>query len=382
MVAADLGTDATAFSRRSAPWMLVAVHVVILAVPPIITSFGLGGAPGTGPAMLAVPLGLGVLALQLRHSFAIARGRRPRGALWSLLALAVLVYLPIPWLGWGWVPMQASLMASMPLALRGRPLAVALAVPVVGTDLAVIRLFADRPAATVGYLVVEQTFTLVVLPAALYASARLVRVLEELHVTRAELAELAVGRERLRVSRDLHDLLGQSLSAVSLKGELAIRLLGSDLPAARAEIESLTGVARDALRGVRAVTREEHAVSLRTEANGAVALLEAAGIHTRVDLDLLNVRQPVEEVLAWAVREGVTNVLRHSHARTCSIRVERQDGRTRLKIENDGALTPAGAGSGLAGLTERARAVSGSVTTDRTPDGRFELLVEVPEAVP
>ena len=101
--------------------------------------------------MLAVPLGLGVLALQLRHSFAIARGRRPRGALWSLLALAVLVYLPIPWLGWGWVPMQASLMASMPLALRGRPLAVALAVPVVGTDLAVIRLFADRPAATVGY---------------------------------------------------------------------------------------------------------------------------------------------------------------------------------------------------------------------------------------
>jgi two-component system, NarL family, sensor histidine kinase DesK len=146
--------------------------------------------------VLAIPLGLGVLALQLRHSFAIARGRRPRGALWSLLALAVLVYLPILWLGWGWVPMQASLMASMPLALRGRPLAIALAVPVLGTDLAVIRLFADRPAATVAYLVVEQTFTLVVLPAALYASARLVLVLQELHATRAELAELAVGRER------------------------------------------------------------------------------------------------------------------------------------------------------------------------------------------
>jgi two-component system, NarL family, sensor histidine kinase DesK len=381
-VAAGLGNDAMALRARTASWMLVAVHLAILAIPPAITSFGLGEEPATGPAAVAVPLGVGVLALQLRHSFAIAHGRRPRGAWWTLLALALLVYVPLGWFGWGWVAMQVSLMASLPIVLRRWPLAVALAVPVLATDLAVVRLVADQPVATVVHWVIEQTFTLVVLSAALYGSARLVRVLDELQATRAELAELAVGRERLRVSRDLHDLLGQSLSAISLKGDLAIRLLPRDLPAARAEIESLTGVARQALGGVRAVTRDEHAVSLATEIEGAAGLLGAAGIDTRVDLDLPQLPGPVEEVLAWAVREGVTNVLRHSQARTCSISAGRRDGRLWLEIENDGASLPAGQGSGLAGLAGRAQMVSGSVSAGPTPQGWFRLLVEVPQDIP
>jgi signal transduction histidine kinase len=206
-VAAGLGNDVMALRARTASWMLVAVHLAILAIPPAITSFGLGDEPATGPAAVAVPLGVGVLALQLRHSFAIAHGRRPRGAWWTLGALAVLVYVPLGWFGWGWVAMQVSLMASLPIVLRRWPLAVALAAPILATDLAVVRLVADQPVATVAYWVIEQTFTLVVLSAALYGSARLVRVLDELQATRAELAELAVGRERLRVSRDLHDLL-------------------------------------------------------------------------------------------------------------------------------------------------------------------------------
>ena len=381
-VAAGLGNDAMALRPRTASWMLVAVHLAILAIPPAITSLGLGDEPATGPAAVAVPLGLGVLALQLRHSFAIAHGRRPRGAWWTLLALAVLVYVSLGWFGWSWVAMQASLMASLPIVLRRWPLAVALAVPVLATDLAVVRLVADQPVATVVHWVIEQTFTLVVLSAALYGSARLVRVLDELQATRAELAELAVGRERLRVSRDLHDLLGQSLSAISLKGDLAVRLLASDLPAARAEIESLTGVARQALGGVRAVTRDEHAVSLATEIEGAAGLLGAAGIDTRVDLDLPQLPGPVEEVLAWAVREGVTNVLRHSQARTCSISAGRRDGRLWLEIENDGASLPAGQGSGLAGLAGRAQMVSGSVSAGPTRQGWFRLLVEVPQDIP
>src|SRR5260370_622579 len=127
------------------------------------------------------------------------------------------------------------------------------------------------------------------------------RLLDELRETRAELAALAVGRERLRVSRDLHDLLGQSLSAVALKGDLAIRLLRTDPPAARAEIESLTGLARDAIRGIHAVSRDEHAVSLRTETEGAAAPLSAAGIHAPTDADLPDLAPPLERVLAWAV---------------------------------------------------------------------------------
>jgi two-component system, NarL family, sensor histidine kinase DesK len=380
-VAAGLGNDAMALRPRTASWMLVAVHLAILAIPPAITSFGLGDEPATGPAAVAVPLGVGVLALQLRHSFAIAHGRRPRGAWWTLGALAVLVYVPLGWFGWGWVAMQVSLMASLPIVLRRWPLAVALTVPVLATDLAVVRLVADQPVATVAHWVIEQTFTLVVLSAALYGSARLVRVLDELQATRAELAELAVGRERLRVSRDLHDLLGQSLSAVSLKGDLAIRLLSRDPPAARAEIESLTGVARDALAGIRAVTRGEHLLSLRTETEGAAALLRAAGIDARIDLDVPKLSQPVEQVLAWALREGVTNVLRHSQARTCWIMAGSRDRRLWLEILNDGVRTTSGEGSGLAGLAERARAVSGSVTAHGTGDGRFRFRVEVPEEV-
>jgi two-component system sensor histidine kinase DesK len=86
-------------------------------------------------------------------------------------------------------------------------------------------------------------------------------------------------------------------------------------------------------------------------------------------------------VLAWAVREGVTNALQHSAARTCSITGDRRDGNVILEIVNDGAAVPDGDGSGLAGLTERARAraLSGSVAARRTADGEFRLLVEVPE---
>jgi two-component system sensor histidine kinase DesK len=227
--------------------------------------------------------------------------------------------------------------------------------------------------------VVYWTIGLVTGAVALYGAARLVRVLDELEATRTELAELAIGRERLRISRDLHDLLGHSLSAISLKGDLATRLLHSDPHAASAEIEGLTGVARDALRGVRAITRDEHAMSLRTETDGAAALLGAAGIDARIDVDLPDLARPTEEMLAWAVREGITNVLRHSEATTCSVTAARRDGMVRLEMVNDRAHPPTGRGSGLAGLAARARALSGWASGERTHGGRFRLLVEVPE---
>src|SRR5262249_58919238 len=128
----------------------------------------------------------------------------------------------------------------------------------------------------------------------------------------------ARGRAAARSPPDLHDLLGHSLSAISLRGDLARRLLSSNVHAARAEIEGLTEVARDALRDVRAITRDEHAVSLRTETDGAAALLSAAGIDARIDVNLPDLARPAEEVLAWAGREGLTHVLRHSQATTRS----------------------------------------------------------------
>src|SRR5499433_2391697 len=364
---------------RRARWFLLGLHVALLAVAPVFTITGFEGDPGS-PA-IAVPAAVAIGALQLRHSFAAARGERPRAWPWTLLALAVLVYLPMVWFGMGWAPMQYFVIASAVMLLRGWPAGIAVAAPLLATAAAVVGKgpISGESAAQGALSVVYWIVGLVTGAVALYGAARLVRVLDELEATRTELAELAIGRERLRISRDLHDLLGHSLSAISLKGDLARRLLPSDLYAARAEIEGLTEVARGALRDVRAVTRDERAMSLRTETDGAAALLGAAGIDVRIEVDLPDLARPTEEVLAWAVLEGITNVLRHSQATTCSVTAARRDAMVRLKIINDGACPPAGAGTGLAGLAERARALSGSASGGYTRGGRFQLLVEIPE---
>jgi two-component system, NarL family, sensor histidine kinase DesK len=208
-----------------------------------------------------------------------------------------------------------------------------------------------------------------------YGATRLIRASRELQAARAE---LATGQERLRVSRDVDDLASQSLSAVALKGDLALRLLPDDPAAARTEMESLTATARDALHEVQAATRGAHVATLHAEAGGAMRLLAAAGIDTHVNVDV-SVPGPAADVLAWALREGVTNVLRHSEARTCSITAARSDGSLRLEIVNDGVRTPSGPKSGLTKLTELAQGLSGSVTAGPTRDGGFRLLVELPE---
>jgi two-component system sensor histidine kinase DesK len=364
---------------RRARWFLFGLHIALVAVAPVFTITGFQGDPGN-PA-IAVLAALGVGALQLRHSFAATRGERPRGWPWTLLALVVLVYLPMVWFTMDWAPMQYFVIASAAMLLGGWPAAIAIAAPLLGTAAGVVQATVSGGAAQLAFTVVYWIVGLGTGAVALYGSARLVQVVDELYAARTELAELAIGRERLRVSRDLHDLLGHSLSAVSLKGDLARRLLHSDPLAARAEIEGLTGVARDALRDIHAVTRDTHAMSLRTETDGAAALLHAAGIDARIDVDLPDLPQPVEEVLAWTVREGITNVLRHSEARTCSVTAAHRDGTVWLEIVNDEARPPAGEGNGLAGLAERARALSGSALAERTRDGGFRLLVEIPEEV-
>jgi two-component system sensor histidine kinase DesK len=207
-----------------------------------------------------------------------------------------------------------------------------------------------------------------------YGAARLIRATRELRAARAE---LAIGHKRLRVLREAEELISQSLFAVSLKGDLALRLLPDDPTAARAEIESLTATARSVLHEAQAATRDAHEVALHTEADGAMRLLASAGIDTHIDVDVY-LPGPAADVLAWALREGVTNVLRHSEARTCSITAARSDRSVRLEIVNDGARTPPGPGSGLTKLTELTRAMHGSVTAGPTRDGGFRLLVELP----
>jgi two-component system sensor histidine kinase DesK len=327
-----------------------------------------------------VAVGVVVLALELRLALAAAGGTRPRFAVVTLLVLACMVYLPLPWWGWSWALLQAAAMASVLFVLRGPGVAwLNVGQALFGSAFAVQ---VGNPGFTLGehaFWTMYEIFAVAAMTAALYGSARLVAVQNELRRTRGELAEIAIAQERLRVSRDLHDLLGQSLSAISLKGDLAVRLLSLNTSAARAEVEDLTRAARDALRGVRAVTRDEHVISLRGEIDGARVLLRAAHIVADAEVDLPGLPLHVEDTLAWAVREGVTNVLRHSRATTCTIRASSRDGIVHLSVVNDGADPIGPGGSGLTGLAERVRALSGRLAAEHTARGGFRLVVELPQ---
>ena len=138
---------------------------------------------------------------------------------------------------------------------------------------------------------------------------------------RAELARLAVLEERERIARDLHDTLGHSLSLITLKSELAGRLLPHDPIAARREIGDVETTAREALASVRETVRGFRKPSLDAELGGLVAALRAAGISPEVQRLVIGLPEPADSLFAWAVREGVTNVMRHSGATHCTIRI-------------------------------------------------------------
>lgn len=365
---------------RRAPWLLVAIHIPFIVAPVIFTITGLSLYKGHPIPAILCALALG--ALQLRHSFAAVRDERPAGWVWTFLLLVGFVYGPMLFFAWNWASTQTFVIISAAMLLRGWLAIVVITVPIIGTAIAAgltVALYDHGTVAQIVVLICYWLLNLVLSAAAVYGAIRTVRVVDELYTARTELAEVAISRERVRVSRDLHDLLGQSLSAVSLKGDLAIKLLPHDTEGARAELQSLTELARAALRDVRAVARDEHAVSLRAEIDAAGALLAAAGIEARIDVDLPPLAGPVQDVLAWAVREGTTNLLRHSEANTASITVARRAGVVRMEIINDGVREPAGTGTGIAGVVERARAVSGSASAESIRDGRFRLTVAVPE---
>jgi two-component system sensor histidine kinase DesK len=373
------------WTRRHGTWLLVALHVILVAPTWSYVIWGFGRDLGPPAIVPVVAISSAIGGLQLRHSLAVARGRRPDGWRWTFAFLLALVYVPFPWFTWFWTDMQWFAVASAAMVLSGWR---AVVVPV-GLVVGYAAVFAPAAERTFGFgpaMLATRSFTsvlsLAIGAAVLYWSALLVHRIDDLFDARFELAETAVEGERRRISRDLHDVLGQSLSAVSIKGDLAIRLLPHDQGAAMAEIESLTEVARDALRDVRAVAIAEHQVSLPAEIDGAATLLGAAGIEVHLDLDLPPLSVPVEHLLAWVVREGTTNMLRHSEAQECWITAGKSNAAVRLEIVNDGARGPVARGNGLTGLAERAGELLGSVLARPIGGGRFGLVVEVPEGSP
>ncbi|MFD7013101.1 sensor histidine kinase [Streptomyces sp. NPDC059928] len=218
-----------------------------------------------------------------------------------------------------------------------------------------------------------------------FGLSRMAQLACELHRSRTEIARLAVTTERLRFARDLHDLLGFSLSAITLKCELVRRLATSRPAQARQELTEVLGIAREALADVRTVASGSLRMCLTAEAEHATAMLAGVGIRATVRMDCGELPGEVETVLATTLREGLTNMLRHSRAEHCEITAERAAGGVRLRLVNDGAQgfgepvlgSRTHGGSGIGNLTTRVEAVNGRLTAGPRPDGRFELRAEV-----
>ena len=210
------------------------------------------------------------------------------------------------------------------------------------------------------------------------AGRLLVEANQQLSQAREQIARLAVGEERLRFARDLHDLLGHSLSVIALKSELAGRLIKNTPGLDAHEIEDIEKVARDALREVREAVTGYRQPTLAAELAGAHEVLTAAGIEYHVDHDHVPLPPAVEAVLAWTVREGVTNVMRHSQAKRCAVRIINQDGHATAEVIDDGRGGTPEAGSGLRGLEERVRERGGTLIAEPLPHEGFRLRVRLP----
>ncbi|TVZ01319.1 sensor histidine kinase [Trebonia kvetii] len=245
---------------------------------------------------------------------------------------------------------------------------------------------------------------------------RQVQLTNELHRAREEVVQLAASEERLRLARDMHDLTGQSLSVITLKSELAARLLsklpeGPERDRVRDEIEQVAAVSRQTLHDIREAISGYRRPTLAVEVVTARAALESAGIAVDDDSELIlasgTFDPDAEAALAWCLREAVTNVVRHSGAKTCRISLTRRGSTMELQVRDDGhglvtvdaasradecTVEPAGAGltahtsasqatgSGLRGISERLSSVGGILKLRPDAHPGFCLIATVPAA--
>jgi two-component system sensor histidine kinase DesK len=209
---------------------------------------------------------------------------------------------------------------------------------------------------------------------------------QQLRLARAGMERAAaINEERLRIARDLHDLLGHNLSLIALKSELAQRLVESAPDRAANEMRDVEQVARQALKEVREAVASYRQPTLASELRGAREMLTAAGIAYRAEYDagaISGLSTTVESVLAWTVREGVTNVIRHSGARQCTVLIARDEQSVRVEVADDGKAvsteTSDSGGNGLRGLAERVTALGGRFAAGPAERGGFRLEVVVP----
>ncbi|MGW1914181.1 sensor histidine kinase [Streptomyces sp. NPDC002076] len=232
-------------------------------------------------------------------------------------------------------------------------------------------------ATNIGYA----TFLSSMVTAAILGLSEAVR---ELRAAREELARRAVEKERLRFSRDLHDLLGHTLSVIVVKSEAARRLAPRDMDAALGQITDIESVGRQALTEIREAVTGYREGSLATELTRARSALSAASVEPVVRQSGVPLEPQTEALLSWVVREAVTNVVRHSDAGRCEITVDSGAEQVRLTVTDNGSGKAVSrpqqgiGGTGLKGLTERLAAAGGLLTAGPSPRGGFTVTAELP----
>ena len=346
------------------PWMLFLAFPVVDLVTVL------------RPLLVRVVAGVLLAVFSLAYLSVFRQVGCPGPTLWrDEIVVAVLGAGLAIWLGPGWSGLLIYVSAAAVAALPSRwawPAAVGAA----GVCAAVVA--ADGLLETLFFLPGLCLLTAL----AMWGTRHLVTLNAVLAETRDELARNAVAEERLRFARDLHDLLGHSLSMIALKSELARRLAERDPVRAGEEMADVEAAARRALAEVRDAVSGYRQVSLEQAIAEARAALSAAAIALRAPRTVPPLPGAVDAALGWVVREATTNVLRHSGARSVAIEVTRDENAVALTVTDDGrgpdAGSAAGSGSGLAGLGERVQALGGRLACGAAGRAGFRLRAELP----
>jgi two-component system sensor histidine kinase DesK len=349
----------------------------------VITGFGvinavkfLGEHHSPAPLVIGIVDTALILLMQVAY-FGSAERRSGRARIPMLITQAVLVYAPAPWLGVGWLGMPSFLASSCLLVLSPAPAWIAFAVIVVG-NLGHFALVGDTAAVSLAYTFIASVNTALVV----YGLIRMSELVVEVDQSRAALAQVAVEKERTRFARDLHDLLGYSLSTVAHKVELTLRLGLDNWTATSRELREVLRITRQALADVRMVSSGYRNMSLESELRSVRSILRVAGVETKADvqLDISVLSQQTSTVLSTVLREGVTNMLRHSDPDRCEITIDRTGDLVRVCMLNDGITDVPDeqcVGSGIRNLTLRVESLGGRLQAGVLPDGWFRLRAEV-----
>ncbi len=327
-------------TATSADWVVAAVTVVVSAVIYLVGGMYRQLRTGAAVALLAVGviatwLGTSAMGVIPIYAAALAAGFVPRRVLmWRLAAITLLTLLTVP---------------LSPIPPPYLFLVYAPAIPLTWL---------------IGFSVQE--------------GIDLSREAHSLRAERARVQYLATITERERIARDLHDLVGQALTAVTLRSELVQRLAVTDPERARDEAAAIEATARETLGNLRETVAGWQQVDLSDEIDKASKTLDAAGVETNVDGERRTDLAPsIETVLALALREAVTNVVRHAHARSCHISLDGRPGEVSLLVTDDGVGIRAPEGSGLRGMRERVLAAGGSMELATGRGTRLRVTIPV-----